>query len=154
MDKAQKSLLDTYFRKRKLADETSDYHKFMFYELEYLVSRDMYDASKIKPQLAVYMLLHHPELINKFDISKFNDELLFELLDSDKLADTALKYLPIEYIQKLTTSKFTVLLWNNPHLIDRFVKIMPEKFDSTVINMLIGTYPELENYFDKIFNNG
>lgn len=80
MDKAQKSLVDTYFRKRKIAGEQDSRYKYYDYETAYLVINDMYDVSKVTHNDMVSLIIHQPKVITKFDLSELNDMEIMEIL--------------------------------------------------------------------------
>ena len=81
MDKAQKSLVDTYLRKREIAVvQTRAWNEnYKYYELRYMADRNIIPTSPDE-YTASKMVRYKPELFDKFDVSKFDGNTVYSTL--------------------------------------------------------------------------
>ena len=175
MNKAQKQLLDTYFRKRKMAIEIGrmDYNR---YELVYLMANDKkIDFGKLNAENIVWVLRHYPQKIDEVDLKKlrkqtpkikrilvdhpsFYDRLNAELNLTAEFDGRDISMLLIdapELINKLDTTKLqgyalTDVIVYNPGL----VPILAERgnLDSLImknVRDILATHPDLLPYFEE-----
>ena len=73
MDKVQKQLIDTYFRKRNIANNQDTQYEFESYEILYFINNNIpFDLSTLSSNTIAGILVKQPSLINEFDLSKLS----------------------------------------------------------------------------------
>lgn len=71
MDKRQKELVDTYFRKRKIATSQNGFGPDEDYELDYLLRTNAIDPATIKASNMIFVFQHYPQLVDKLNLDVF-----------------------------------------------------------------------------------
>jgi len=127
MDKGQKQLLDTYFRKRQIAMRESLEYELRIWELSYMANHDM-----IKPGMALHL----------------DDSQTAAILMRSPQAAPALT----EYINDLNYNSMLSMevIVRHPELIKYFEL---ERLDYDDMVTIIIKHPELLSYFDKHIND-
>lgn len=75
MDKVQKQLIDTYIRKRGIANVQNIQYEFETYEILYLINNNIpFDLSTLRAGTIAGILVKQPSLVNKLDLSKLSYE--------------------------------------------------------------------------------
>jgi hypothetical protein len=168
MDKIQKSLINTYLRKRKttrLSDRT-DYEWNYWYKTdkdfdisELDIRRRVYLVS-FNPELidilnkyvpfgpdttgyAVYVsliLVRQPQLADKFDLSEISGLSISDILETQP----KLVHQFGQYLYKLDSYQIRRVLIVQPQLIDEFDL---DKLDNWDISAILFVYPQLINHF-------
>jgi len=168
MDKAQKQLVDTYFRKRKLAndngmemargyadvtdyaDEFGLYHK---YEMKYLVDANRLDLNHEHIDMVRPFIMTYPEYADKLDydsFASFNSEEAAELivLRPELITKFNLKRLFRREIDgPVWKSEVSYILENHPELIKYFPV---HEFQPALVRDLVKHTPELKHYFGEM----
>jgi hypothetical protein len=164
MDKAQKELINTYFRKREIADKQSSLN-YELYEIIYAINNNIYIDTSILSELDVINILKNnpqliakfnlkrmggysigkilrfqPQLVDRFDLSKLSGEIVGELLIyQPQLID---KF----DLQNVSYSPFiSEAIIENPKLIDNFDL---SKLNSGGIHAILRSQPQLIGKFD------
>ena len=170
MDKSQKQLIDTYFRKRNIG--LNPYRSLQNYEIVYALRNDIkIDLSIVKTNLLAKLVSENPDLINKIDSTIFNiDDVLAILVNENgfglykhfgnrinkwygnQLED--LLYNKPEYVDILDMSRLRgdnikLLLRHRPNLVS---KLDLSKLNSGQIEDVLFHRPELEKYFNNNHN--
>jgi hypothetical protein len=167
MDKAQKQLVDTYFRKRKLATEVGSGMHFYPYELNYQISSGQKNINDFPRKTVVSILMGHPQWFDnviKPDTFKDN-EIGFILSSQPQLFD---RFNPAR-IRALDDGNIGLILQKQPQLADRFdladmshwdaAKVVAEQpqllskfnvdgFNGYDINTILEKQPQLVDSFD------
>lgn len=149
MDKAQKQLIDTYFRKRKLATEVGSGMHFYPYELSYQILSGQKDINQFPRKTAVSILMGHPQWfdkVNKPDTFKDN-EIGLILMSQPQLFD---KFNP-QRIRALDDGSISLILQKQPQLADRFDLTDMSHWDAA---KLVAEQPQLLNKFSVNNFNG
>ena len=150
MDKAQKSLVDTYLRKRKIAIEQPNvFRTYLYrdYEIAYLIINDMYDISNIQRANIVSLILHQPKVITKFDLSKLNYIEIMEILfEHHNLIDY---FKP--YLSKITNGDDIANVMSTLNEYDLAKYFDLSKLDSHNILSVITHNPKYIKYFDLFY---
>lgn len=162
MDKLQKQLIDTYFRKRRIKAETNidDYN---LYEIGYILTNDLdtsgfdrystmiaadkYPAfiSKLNLNILysidIYQILtQRPELATLFDASKLNRYETYRLLSvRPELGEWAI-------VDKFDGNSIAKLLSQHPTLIKKFDL---NNLNALEISDVLEDQPKLAPYFEK-----
>ncbi len=146
MDKNQKTLLDTYLRKRKLADNA-----FTIFEIQYMVRNNLLkekiDTKKYYTGDLKNIILANPNLIKYLDFKNADIHKIQYLL------------VDLDHIVELSPDDF------NKILNEMFKTVDINIFDLTNINWLRNYYPilepfykdryeELYGWYEKSFSNG
>jgi len=123
MDKSQKQLVDTYFRKRGIANVQNTSYEFEAYEILYLINNKIpFDFSSLKAGTIADILVKQPSLVNKLDLSKISYEES-NSFDTTYKINYILKYQPqlIDYIDISGFDGYHIadLLIIQPLLIDK-----------------------------------
>jgi hypothetical protein len=154
MDKGQKQLLDTYLRKREIANSQSNnwHHKFQNYEVIYMLKNEMYDKvdpNKIDGADLTEILINEPSLISvlKHYLNKLNIGRTKELLthrpefvqymqtNLSKLNEHSIYKLLLEQpslIKSLTPEQIMHLM--TPHTIE-ILSAHPETIDDLMMHV-------------------
>lgn len=150
MDKEQKQLIKTYFRKRGIAannEEMGKYVKYTGYELDFGIKNNIINPSDIKPNSIANALKTKPELI-----SYFEDRL--DELDGWNIS-LILQYQPqlIDYFKDklngLDGNDIRMILQRQPQLINYFKNRLNE-LDRSDISRILLFQPQLKPYFENI----
>jgi hypothetical protein len=141
MDKSQRQLIDTYFRKRAIANEEVKYTQHEEYELNYMIKNN-YGIDNLVSGDILYIIL------SKGSIPPMLDKLLNRLNSNDK--SEILKKHP-ELIDRIDTEnldQFDIghIITKRPELINFFAKDLPRLTSSTIYGIL-SDQPELHTYF-------
>ena len=119
MDKVQKQLVDTYFRKRKMATEVGSGMHYKLYELNYQIISGQRDVNDFPRKTAVSILTKYPQWFDKiYKPDTFKD---FEI---------------------------GVILSEQPQLFDRFNPQRLRALDDTAIAIILIKHPEMADKFD------
>jgi hypothetical protein len=146
MDKTQKQLLDTYIRKRIIANDF-DYNDIT--EVTYLLNNNYkIILNQFSYLNIVHLLIKHPEFITKLnyrDIKKLDDvdyiESIFYLLSKDKI-DYILKNIDYNILSNDTIKDIIIRF---PNYIEN---INITKLTGNYIGTILGYHPDLIKYFD------
>lgn len=160
MDKLQKQLIDTYFRKRTIAAEQDGTNARTLQEMDYmnkhgynvgelnsveevLLNPSLYHERYFDGDEAMIILLQRPELIEQVNPDK---------ISAYRRADLLTKH--PQYFDKLNKKRdikgwyLTKVLENQPQLVTRFSKEeLAEIVDMNIVSILIA-HPEIYKYFD------
>jgi len=143
MDKAQKQLVDTYFRKRKIAVELTNNEGERLNELKPYEMR----CGLISGILADYdftynskweLIDKHPELLNKFDIKSLGRTMMSVLLVSHPEFLDAFK----PYFNQFWGEDIARVLKNHPQFINAFDLSKLNNYD---IREILRNQPQLNN---------
>ena len=149
MDKSQKGLVDTYFRKRGIANVQNKEYEFEGYEILYLINNKIpFDFSTLKAGTIADILVKQPSLVNKLDLSKLSYEES-NSFDTIFRINYILKYQPqlIDYFDMSGFDEYNItdLLINQPLLID---KVNLSNLNDENITDLLIAQPKLINRLD------
>ena len=167
MDKAQKQLIDTYFRKRKLATEVGSGMHYYPYELSYQILSGQKDINQFPRKTIVSILSKYPQWFDKVNKpDTFNDfEIGVILSEQPQLFN---KFNPAR-LRALDDTAIALILQKQPQSADRFdltdfshwdaAKIVAEqpqllnkfnidKFNGYDINTILEKQPQFVDYFD------
>jgi len=116
MDKTQRQLIDTYFRKRNIARKQNYKYNYTDYELIYVVNNNL-SINQLSVSDIASLLIIRPSLVDKLDKSDLNK------LDNDYI-QWILQHQP-SLIDKLDLSKLegnnmSMILIKQPQLVDKF----------------------------------
>jgi hypothetical protein len=121
MDKGQKQLLDTYLRKRDIANGQGNdwHHRFQIYEVIYMLKNEMYDKvnpNKIDGSDMVEILIKEPSLISLFKhyLKNLNISRIKDLLQVHP-----------EFVQYMPQNARSPLLKLNEHSIYKLLLAQP-----------------------------
>lgn len=169
MDKSQKQLIDTYFRKRNIA--VANYLSLPDYEIVYALSNDIkINIDDSYTFRLAKIVSEHPEIIGKIDLNLFDNDDIVDILSAEKgfelykhfdlrnltnrnIVDILYnkpEYIDLIDINGLTSKEIELLLRYRPNLIS---KLDISKLSSKEIESAIFHHPELKKYFKNI-NNG
>jgi hypothetical protein len=115
MDKAQKSLVDTYFRKRKISTAGNGFEEEDEHELLYLLRTNAIDPSTIKAGNFIFVLQNYPQIIDRLNLEtlKINTYFLgYILAFMPQFFDKLDQRLNLKYV--LTDSDIEELEKKNP----------------------------------------
>lgn len=128
MDKTQKQLLDTYFRKRDIANGQGNnwHHRFQIYEVIYMLKNEMYDKvnpNKLDGTDIVEILIKEPSLISvlKHYLKNLNISRVKDLLAVRP-----------EYVQYFPQNARSPLLKLNEHSIYKLLLAQPSLIKSLI----------------------
>jgi len=127
MDKVQKQLLDSYFRKREIA--TGDYSYGMFgesggimpYELLELISSNRVNPKKVSGNNISELLKYDPKLYNNEKFIPYLEKM--SLANISNLIQHRPEFIDIideRYIDRLQSDSISLIIQKNPNLINRF----------------------------------
>lgn len=158
MDKAQRQLIDTYFRKRAIAAETEDdEYELTVYELIYLLENNKVGVNDLKDSEISIILIKRPDLFEKIASEKNINELKFRHIFEIMIARPELidrfdfeKINNYHSFHSENGERLVKLLISHPELIDRFPTNIFS--DSTVIE-LITNQPKFINRFINRFES-
>ena len=163
MDKVQKQLIDTYYRKRNIGIHY--YRVLEGYEIVYALLHDIkIDTNLIRTNKLAIIVAKYPEIITKlktdiFDTSHITDMLakeqgleLYKYFDLDRLSTRQIvdllynrqEYADILDLSKLSSDNIRLLLRYRPNLI---TKLDLTKLDSSEIEDIVFHQPSLKPYF-------
>jgi hypothetical protein len=150
MDKAQKQLVDTYFRKRAMATEQGSGMHFHPYEINYELKTGAKDINNLPRKTLVSMLINFPQWFDKVERPNIlNDFELGVLLSAQpQLID---KFKP-ERIHVLGDTPIAIILSKQPQLVDRFdLSVLDHKDIADILSNQPSLYDKLgSNKFDHI----
>ena len=128
MDKVQKQLLDSYYRKREIA--TGDITYGMFgerggiqpYELLELINSNRVNPKKVSGNNISELLKYNPKLYYQENIN--------------------------QYLEKMSLGNISNLIQNRPEFMDMIDKRYINRLQSDSISLIVGKHPELIDRFD------
>jgi len=150
MDKAQKQLIDSYFRKRKIANDAgglSYKSQLKNHELKYFLRNGMMSINDIGHNLQKFSFISdNPEMLNiKNVIDGVDNRMLSQLIRSDK---KIFNYISPERLATFDNNNLQVILPTNPQFIKYFDK---SKFNQHVISDIIFHNPkDADKYIDLL----
>lgn len=147
MDKVQKELLGTYFRKRNIIGN-NDPRSRTHIEVEYILKHpESFDIENIRFSKLAWLndVIKHPEIINKLDL-QYND-YRFKYWESE-----ILKYVPelidLMDIGNIRKDQLIEILKIRPELIKKIPKENLEDIRPYELEDLLMKVPSLADYFD------
>ena len=151
MDKKQKELIKTYYRKRNIASETNDLYEFENYEVnDFIIKNKLIPYDKINTTDISKFIANNPDLINYFKnrLGKLSPNgISLILFKQPQLID----YFK-DRLSELSSYNVSVILSNQPQLIDYF-KNRLDKLSPNDIILILSDKPELGEYFKDRLNN-
>lgn len=143
MDKNQKSLVDTYFRKRNIAaQQNNSYYELSKVEVEYSLNNninlnyDLLDGSRLAD-----IVLNYPHLIPKINLSLINQDYVSEIVSEQPKQLN----LFIDRAYDIDGDNITYIVEKQPQLLHRF-KL--SNLDSGNISKIITKHIDLIDFFD------
>ncbi len=172
MDKNQKTLLDTYLRKRKLTANRLEYEN---YELEYTINNNIIDLQNLTAENIVYICLYHPRLVTNLNLKKLlnNNRKIIRILikrpELFKILDSTLNLTSIfnsrdiadaitnnaDLINYLNTDNLegdglVDVLQYNPDLIKNLIPNL-DYLSIRNVRKILSEQPQLKPYFTEHF---
>ena len=154
MDKVQKQLIDSYFRKRKIAREQSRHSKYEDFEIIYMVRNNMpIDLLTLSSDEMCDILKQHPEYV---EVLKPRLKFIREL-EIAKILIMQPQLINYFDISRITGSYISMIIADQPELIDRFDlskvmnadKISNDAEDVSLnIARIVSKQPQLVDKFD------
>jgi hypothetical protein len=149
MDKNQKELISTYFRKRDIINNKQPYNKWSCLEFDFITSHPEFfniENMSFSYSSIIDEIIKHPESIENYNFKKDDYRLISHKEEILKYIPKLIPYLNLENVH---TSEFIDALYFRPELI----KIIPEdkKKDiekSTDLENLILHHPKLGYFFN------
>lgn len=151
MDKAQKELIGTYFRKRDIARKQNvEKYGYKSHEILYKLNNDVLDINKLDLEEITDLLMELPELIDRIKSSRLN-----------KLDEFSIKDILIaqpQLVNRFDLNKFDdwnirEILMKRPELIDaqglNGSKMNLNLLNNNDMQYLLKQQPTLAKYFNK-----
>lgn len=150
MDKEQKQLIKTYFRKRDIAanhEEMGRHAEYTGYELDFAIKNNLINFNDIKPNSIANALRIKPELIDYFKnrLDELNRYNISNILNSQPQLITYFE----NRLNELNKWNIINILKVQPELIDYFIDRLNE-LDKWDIALIITKQPQLKPYFENI----
>jgi len=157
MDKSQKQLVDTYFRKRAIASKQNNTYRLLSHEKRFLFDNKNMSLPYVDIDLdfddLLYFISKDPKYYDEFK----NHNVYNKQLDQKK--DIVVIRQPV-LLDKFDTNTFTDdqvwhILQHHPELIDRFeerIDTLSGNFISAILSNQPKLYPHLKKYIYKIDN--
>ena len=150
MDKEQKQLIRTYFRKRNIATNTGS-GEYAGYELDFGVRNNIINPNDIKLNAhgIVNLITKYPHLISYFEnrLDELEGYNIVQILKKQPQLITYFK----DRLNELDGVDISELLKSQPKLINYFKNILNDLY-VTDISMILKNQPKLINYFKNRLN--
>lgn len=152
MDKSQRQLIDTYFRKRRIAAKENSVYNLESFELIYSLENNILSVNDLKDNEISRCLIKRPDLFEKINSEKDLNEMDFYYIKEIMISRPELIEL-FDFKKIIEYHNFSA--WNSgeqlvqllvayPELINKFPKNI---FSNSMVKDLITNQPKLLNIF-------
>lgn len=143
MNSAQKRLVDTYFRKRKLANNQSSFYRFKKHEMDYGLTNKIIVYNDLNTELIAPILMKNPELVDEFSFEKIRDINTQEVMELIMTHPELVNKLSHEHLQG---GHIPIIIANRPELLKYFN--IERGFNDQDISTILQYQPQLIDKFD------